>query len=183
MFRLIKYTIGIGLMIGIVFLGFKIYKKSLEMETNLADQKTRAKKKIAALEKRAVKKARELGNVYRKINDSINNGEVKQAKIQADKETKKETVTPPPAIVTRDPAFSLKPIDEEDRKVTTEVFAEVSDKKQAPAEDMAQSEFRNQPLLPENVLFEEEPIEPLDIKRVTEIRNVYSKAIETLNLK
>ena len=183
MFKLIKYTIVLGLMVGIVFLGFKINKKSLEIETNLADQKTRAKKKIAELEKKAIKKTLALGKVYKEINDSLDSVEVKQTNIQDDKGTKKEPATSLPAKIISEPAVSLKPIDEEDRKVTTEVLAEVSDKKQAPKEDMAESEFRNQPLAPENILFEEEPIEPLDIKRVTEIRNVYSKAIETLDLK
>jgi len=183
MFKLIKYTIVIGMMIGIVFLGFKIYMKSLGMETRLVDRKTRAKEKIAELEKSTIKKTLELGKVYKKINDSLNNGEVKQAKTQADEEFRKEPATSPSSIVTRDPAFSLKPIDEEDKKVTAEILAEVLDKKQAQAEDLAQSEFHIEPLLPENVVPEQEPMEPLDIKRVTEIRDVYSKAIEMLNLK
>ena len=107
MFKLIKYTIVIGMMIGTVFLGFKIYMKSLGMETRLVDRKTRAKEKIVEIEKSAIKKTLELGKVYKKINDSLNNGEIKQAKTQADEEFRKEPATSSSAIVTRDPAFSL----------------------------------------------------------------------------
>ena len=183
MFKLIKCTIVLGLMVGVVFLGLKIHKKSLQMETGLAEQKTRAKEKIAALEKSAVKKALELGKVYKEINDSLNNGEAKQSKIQAKKDTKVELTPSFPATGTREPAVSLKPIDDEDRKVTTEILAEVSEKKQLSKVSSKESEMYSELLISENVVSELEPVEPLDIKRVTEIRDVYSKAIEVLDLK
>jgi hypothetical protein len=185
MFKLIKYIIVMGLMVGVVFLGLKIHKKSLQMETSLADQKTQAKEKIAALEKSAVKETLELGKVYKEINDSLDGVKVKQDKIQAKKDTKVEPAPSFPATGTgtREPAVSLKPIDDEDRKVTSEILAEVSNKKQAPADDKAQLEFPSETLISENVVSELEPVEPLDIKRVTEIRDVYSKAIEALDLK
>ncbi len=67
--------------------------------------------------------------------------------------------------------------------MTTEILAEVSQNKQPSKEAMNISEMYSKASISEYVVPDKEPAEPLDMNRITEIRNIYSKALETLNLR
>ena len=155
MFKLIKLAIALGLIIGVVFLGVKIQNKSSEMELNLAEKKSVVQEKIAEIKKEAIKKTQVLGEVYKKVNDSL----------------------------TQKPGVSVNPLDDEDKRLTTEILAEVSQNKQPSKEALNISEMYSEASISEYVVHDKEPAEPLDMNRITEIRNIYSKALETLNLR
>ena len=155
MFKLIKLAIALGLIIGVVFLGVKIQNKSSEMELNLAEKKSVVQEKIAEIKKEAIKKTQVLGEVYKKVNDSL----------------------------TQKPGVSVNPLDDEDKRLTTEILAEVSQNKQPSKEVLNISEIYSKASISEYVVPDKEPAEPLDMNRITEIRNIYSKALETLNLR
>jgi hypothetical protein len=67
--------------------------------------------------------------------------------------------------------------------LTTEILAEVSQNKQPSKEALNISEIYSEASIFNNVVPDKEPAEPLDLNRITEIRNIYSKALETLNLR
>lgn len=155
MFKLIKLAIALCLIIGVVFLGVKIQNKSSEMELDLAEKKSAVQEKIAELKKEAIKKTQALGKVYKEAND----------------------------FLSQKPDVSVNPLDDEDKRLTTEILAEVSQNKRPSKEVLNISERYSESSISENVVPEKEPAEPLDMNRITEIRNIYSKAIETLNLR
>ena len=184
MLKLIKLAIVLGLIIGVVFLGVKIQKKSSEMELDLAEEKSAVQEKIAELKKEAIKKTQALGEVYKEINDSFEKGKAKQIKTQADKDSTKEAIQSSlPSTEIQEPGVSVNPLDDEDKRLTTEILTEVSQNKQSSKEALNISEMYSKASISEYVVPDKEPAEPLDMNRITEIRNIYSKALETLNLR
>ena len=83
----------------------------------------------------------------------------------------------------QEPAVSINPLDDEDKRLTTEILTEVSQNKQPSKEALNISEIYSEASIFNNVVPDKEPAEPLDLNRITEIRNIYSKALETLNLR
>lgn len=184
MFKLIKLFIALCLIIGVVFLGVKIHKQSCEMELDLAEEKSVVQEKIAELKKEAIKKTLALGKVYKEINDSFEKGKAKQTRTQADKDSRKDVIQSSlPSTEIQGPAVSVNPLDDEDKRLTTEILAEVSQNKQPSKEALNISEIYSEASIFNNVVPDKEPAEPLDMNRITEIRNIYSKALETLNLR
>ena len=184
MFKLIKLFIALCLIIGIIFLGVKIQNKSSEMELDLAEEKSAVQEKIAELKKEAIKKTQALGEVYKEINDSFEKGKAKQIKTQADKDSTKEAIQSSlPSTEIQEPGVSVNPLDDEDKRLTTEILTEVSQNKQSSKEALNISEMYSKASISEYVVPDKEPAEPLDMNRITEIRNIYSKALETLNLR
>ena len=143
------------MIIGVVFLGVKIHKQSCEMELDLAEEKSVVQEKIAELKKEAIKKTQALGKVYQAVNESL----------------------------IQEPAVSVNPLDDEDKRLTTEILAKASQNKQPSKEALNISEIYSEASIPEYVVPDKEPAEPIDMNRITEIRNIYSKALETLNLR
>ena len=184
MFKLIKLFIALCLIIGVVFLGVKIHKQSCEMELDLAEEKSVVQEKIAELKKEAIKKTQALGRVYKEINDSFEKDKAKQTGTQADKDSRKDVIQSSlPSTEIEEPDVSVDPLDDEDKKLTTEILAEVSQNKQPSKEALNISERYSEASISEYVVHDKEPAEPLDMNRITEIRNIYSKALETLNLR
>ncbi|OPX39787.1 MAG: hypothetical protein B1H11_02130 [Desulfobacteraceae bacterium 4484_190.1] len=185
MFKLIRLTIVLGLMVGVVILGVRIHKKSSKMEFDLAKQKVEVAEKISELKKEAVKKTQALGRVYKEVNDSLDKCMGRKTSAQANKDSKKETVSPSPPSGTHELAVSLNPLDQEDRKLTAEILAQGSGNNQSSEDVLKISEMSKDSSISEskNAVTEPEPVEPPDLNRVTEIRDLYSKAIETLDLK
>jgi len=170
MFKLIKLAIVLGLIIGVVSLGLKIQNKSSEMQLDLAEKKSVVQEKIAEFKKETIKKTQALGRVYKEINDSLEKGNAKQIGTQADEDSRKDVIQSLlPSTEIQEPGVSVNPIDDEDKRLTNEILAEVSQNKQPSKEVL------NIP--------DKKPAEPLDMNRITEIRNIYSKALETLNLR
>ena len=181
MFKLIKLAIALGLIIGVVFLGVKIQNKSSEMELNLAEKKSVVQEKIAGLKKEVIKKTQTLGKVYKEINDSFEKGKAKQTETQAEKDSRKDVIRSLlPSIAIQKRVVFENPIDDEDKRLTTETLAEVSQNRQTSKEVLNISEIYSEASIPENVVPNKEPV---DMNRITEIRNIYSKALETLNLR
>lgn len=182
--ELIKLLITLCLIIGVVFLGVKIQNKSSEMELDLAEEKSIVQKQIAELKKEAIKKTQTLGKVYKEINDSFEKGKAKQTRTQAEKDSRKDVIQSSlPSTEIQEPGVSVNPLDDEDKRLTTEILAEVSQNKQPSKEAMNISEMYSKASISEYVVPDKEPAEPLDMNRITEIRNIYSKALETLNLR
>lgn len=184
MFKLIKLFIALCLIIGVVFLGVKIQNKSSEMELNMADKKSVVQEKIAELKQKAIKKTQALGKVYKEANDLFDRGNVKQTRTQTDKDSRKDVIQSSlPSTEIQEPGVSVNPLDDEDKRLTTEILAEVSQNKQPSKEALNISEIYSEASIFNNVVPDKEPAEPLDMNRITEIRNIYSKALETLNLR
>lgn len=184
MFKLIRLTIVLGLMAGVVILGVRIHKKSSEMEFDLAKQKGRVAEKISELKKEAIKKTLALSKVYKEVNDSLDRGLGNKTKAQANSDSEKEPVSPLPPSGTCKLAVPINPLDEEDRKLTAEVLAEGSGNNEPSDEAFKISEMCKDSLIESNkIVTERESADPPDLNRVTEIRDLYSKAIETLDLK
>ena len=181
MFKLIKLAIVLGLIMGVVFLGAKIQNKSSEMELNMAHKKNVMQEKIADLKKEALKKTQALGEVYKEINDSFEKSKARQIETQADKDSGKDVIQSSlSSAEIQKPAVSVNPLDNEDKRLTTEILAEVSQNKQPLKEALNISEIYSEASIPEYVVPDKEPV---DMNRITEIRNIYSKALETLNLR
>ena len=181
MVKLIKLVIVLGLIMGVVFLGAKIQNKSSEMELDLAEEKSVVQEKIAELKQKAIKKTQALGKVYKEINDSFEKEKAKQTGTQADKDSRKDVIQSSlPSTEIQEPAVSVNPLDDEDERLTTEILAEVSQNKQPSKEALNISEIYSEASIPEYILPDKEPV---DMNRITDIRNIYSKAIETLNLR
>jgi len=155
MFKLIKLAIALGLIIGVILLGVKIQKKSSEMELDMAEKKSAVQEKIAALKKEALKKTLALGKIEKGVNDSL----------------------------TQKPAVPLNPLDEEDRKLTTEILAEAEQNRQPSTKAMNIPRMYSEASIAGGIVSEKEPAKPLDMNRITEIRDIYSKAVETLDLR
>lgn len=184
MFKLIKLAIVLGLIMGVVFFGVKIQKKSSEMELNMADKKSVVQEKIAEVKRETIKKTQALGAVYKEINDSFEKGKVKQTGTQAGKDARKDVIQSSlSSTEIQESAVSVNPIDDEDKRLTTEILAEVSQNKQPSKKALNISEIYSEISISENVVSNKKLAEPLDMNRITEIRNIYSKALETLNLR
>ena len=184
MFKLIKIAIVSVLIIGVVFLGVKIRNKSSEMELDMAEKKSVVQGKIAEFKKEAIKKTQALGKVYKQINDSFEKGKAKQTGTQADKDYRKDVIQSSlPLTEIQKSAVLVNPLDDEDKRLTTEILAEVSQNKQPSKEALNISEIYSEASISKNVVPDKEPAGPLDMNRITEIRNIYSKALETLNLR
>ena len=154
------------------------------MELDLADKKSVVQEKIAELKKEAIKKTQALGRVYKEINDSFEKDNVKQTRTQTDKDSRKDVIQSSlPSTEIQEPAVSVNPLDDEDKRLTTEILTEVSQNKQPSKEALNISEMYSEDSISNNVVPDKEPAEPLDMNRITEIRNIYSKALETLNLR
>ena len=154
------------------------------MELDLADKKSVVQEKIAELKKEAIKKTQALGRVYKEINDSFEKDNVKQTRTQTDKDSRKDVIQSSlPSTEIQEPAVSVNPLDDEDKRLTTEILTEVSQNKQPSKEVLNISETYSEISISENVVSNKKLAEPLDMNRITEIRNIYSKALETLNLR
>ncbi len=184
MFKLIKLAIVLGLIIGVVFLGIKIRNKSSEMELDMAEKKSVVQEKIATFKKDAIQKTQTLGKIYKQINDSLEKGKTKQTETQANKNYRKDVIQSSiPLTKIQKSAVSINPLDDEDKILTTEILAEVSENKEPSKEVLNISEIYSEASISKNVVLDKEPAEPVDMNRITEIRNIYSKALETLNLR
>lgn len=184
MVKLIKLIIALCLIIGVVFLGVKIQNKSSEMELDLAEKKSVVQEKITELKKEVIKKTKALEQVYQEVNESFEKGRVEQANAHAEKDSRKDVIQSSlPSTEIQEPGVSVNPLDAEDKRLTTEILAEVSQNKQPSKDALNIPEMYSEASIAEYVVPDKEPAEPLDMNRITEIRNIYSKALETLNLR
>lgn len=184
MFKLIKLTIVLCLITGVVFLGFKIQNKSSEMELDMAEKKSAVQEKIAEFRQEAIKKTQALGKVYKEINDLFEKEKTKQTGTQTDKDSRKDVIQSSlPSAEIQEPGVSVNPLDDEDKRLTTEILANASQNKQPSKEVLNISEIYSEASISENVVFDKELAEPVDMNRITDIRNIYSKALEALNLR
>lgn len=181
MFKIIRMTIVFCLLIGVVFLGAKIYKKSTGMELDLAEKKTQISEKVAELKIGAIKKKLAMEKAYKEAKDALDKGVVDPEKQQQEKNTKNETGPLPAKTGFPEPTVALNPLDEEDRKLTKEVLSEVQSDKETSEEHAQTVEKESGESIFDNTIAKKEPEEPLDLNRLTKIRDFYSKAMEILD--
>ncbi len=179
MFKLIKISIAFCLLIGVIFLGAKIYNKSTELESDLIKKKTQVEKKIVELKEKTEQKRLAARKIYYEVKEALDKSG--NQKKQPKKNAKKEACPLPKETGIHKTTVTLKPLDEEDRKLTAEILGEVTGDKE-PSEEPAQTvEKESAVSILENVVVESEPEEPLDFNRLNEIRVFYLKAIEILD--
>lgn len=181
MFKIIRMTIVFCLLTGVVFLGAKIYKKSTVMGLDLTEEKTQVGEKIAGLKIETIKKKLAMEKAYKAAKDALGKGVADQKKQQQKKNAKNETGPLPAKTGFPEPTVPLNPLDEEDRKLTKEVLSEVQGDKETPEEHAQKFEKESSESILDNAFAEKEPEEPLDLNRLAEIRDLYSRAIETLD--
>ena len=179
MFKLIRISIVFCLLIGVIFLGAKIYSKSTELESDLIKKKTHVEEKIVELKKEAEKKRLAAKKIYHEVKDAIDKSG--NQKKQLKRNAKKEACPLPKKTGIHKTTVTLKPLDEEDRKLTAEVLSKATSDKE-PSEKPEQTiEKESVVSILEKAVAESEPEEPLDFNRITEIRVFYLKAIEILD--
>ena len=181
MFKIIRMTIVFCLLIGVVFFGAKIYKKSTVMELDLTEEKTQVGEKIAELKIGVIKKKLAMEKAYKEAKDALDKGVVDQKKQQQKKNAKNATGPLPAKTGFPEPTVPLNPLDEEDRKLTKEVLSEVQGDKETSKEHAETVEKESGESIFDNAVAKKEPEETLDLNRMTKIRDLCSKAIEILD--
>ena len=179
MSKLIRISIVFCLLIGVIFLGAKIYSKSTELESDLIQKKTHVEEKIVELKKEAEKKRLATKKLYHEVKDAIDKND--NQKKRPKKNGKKEACPLPKKTGIPKTPVTLNPLDKEDRKLTAEILGEVTGDKE-PSEEPGQTiEKESVASILEKAVAESEPEEPLDFNRITKIRVFYLKAIEILD--
>jgi hypothetical protein len=167
------------LLIGVIFLGAKIYSKSTELKSDLIQKKTHVEEKIVELKKEAEKKRLAAKKFYHEVKDALDKSG--NQKKQPKKNGKKEACPLPKKTGIPKTSVTLNPLDEEDRKLTAEVLNKVTGDKKTLKEPEQTIEKKSEVSILEKAVAESEPEEPLDFNRITEIRVFYLKAIEILD--
>jgi len=186
MFRIIKMIIVLGLIVVVILLGARIHQKSLKMGMELVAKKGEVQKKISAIKKEVVDKTAELGKVYEKVNNKID--EIKVLENVGRKRKKSPLVETPEVnpINKKENApaeITLDPVDEEDRKLTDEILAENDEERGQSEKTLAISEIYRDASSSHVSVEENERLSSMDLDRVAEIRNLYLKTLETLDFK
>ena len=132
MFKLIRISIVFCLLIGVIFLGAKIYSKSTVLESDLIKKKTQVEEKIVELKKEAEKKKLAAKKIYHKVKDAFDKSG--NQKKQPKKNAEKEACPLPKKTGIHKTPVTLNPVDEEDRKLTAEIFGEVTGDKESSEE-------------------------------------------------
>jgi hypothetical protein len=167
------------LLLGVIFLGAKIYSKSTVLESDLIKKKTQVEEKIAELKKESEKKRLAAKKIYHEVKDAFD--KAGNQKKQPKKNAKREACPLPKKRGIPKTSVTLNPLDKEDRKLTAEILGEVTGDKEPSEEPEQTIEKESVVSILENAVAENEPEEPLDFNRLTEIRVFYLKAIEILN--
>lgn len=185
MFKLIRVAFMFCLFLGVIFLGAKIYNKSTKMDLVDATEKKKAQvaEKIIDLKREVIKKKLAMEKILDGVKGSLHKDEKSQKSLQVKKEVEQEVTPTLPAQVLPKTAVALNPLDDEDRKLTAEVLDGFQGDKLTSKEAVKNDEKEIVSTIPQNVFPEEEPEEPVDLNRLTEIRELYLKASETLNWK
>jgi hypothetical protein len=183
MFRLVRTFIVLALVAGIVVLGVKIHRKSVEMGSSLSQEASKIKDRVRQLAEEAVKETEELQKVYGNSDHSLagtlgpgdRNGVTEKASppkpvLSLPQQSKDEGVTP-----------ELQPLDEEDRVLTEEILDEGSRSAESENRPSKINEIYAQVSKPGHQLADDEGLEPPDLNRLTEVRKMYLKALETLD--
>ena len=179
MLKLIRTVVTLCLILGVVFFGVKIFYNSPEAQSSLDQKKLYLEKKVSELKTEAGEKARVIEKLYedarvsldkesKKGNEQIASENLKTDQAAVDELTKKKN---------HKEAVSLNPVDEEDMKLTSEILSpKGTDEKEVQISKQEQPERFSV----ESVM-NDELEEPVDLNRVAKIRDLYSKAAETLN--
>ena len=184
MLKLISAAFMSCLLVGIIFLGAKIYNKSVKM--NLMDvneeKREQVADKIIDLKNDIIKKKLAMEKIINGAKESLNKDEESQKTIQVKKEVEQEVIPTQLVQAPSKTAVALKPLDDEDKKLTEEVLNGVQGDKFASKEAVKTKENEIVPAIPQSV-FPEEPEKPMDLNRLTAIRELYLKTSDILNWK
>ena len=179
MFKLIRISIVFCLLIGVIFLGAKIYSKSTVLESDLIKKRTQVEEKIIELKKEAEKKRLAAKKIYHEVKDALDKSG--NQKTQPKKNAKKEAGPLSKKRGIPKTSVTLNPLDKEDRKLTAEILGEVTSDKKCSEKPEQTIEKESVASILQKAVVESEPEEPLDFNRITEIRVFYLKAIEILD--
>ena len=177
-------TILAVLVIAIIFLGIKIRDMSYEMDKDIAQKKTLVKEAIKEIKEDVSEKIQKAEEIYGKMKSELEKDE------NAGKSTKPEDklntgikldTSPSKKIKDAKPPIKFEPVDEEDRRLTSEVLNHDKKKvspEQISTKDPVESDIQNLEKVPER---NHEPKDSRsDIDRLANIRNLYFEAIEVL---
>lgn len=181
MLKLIRTVIMLCLIVGVVFFGIKIFYNSPEAQSSLDQKKLDLEKKVSELKTEAGEKARVIEKMY------------EDARVSLDKESKKsngpkgpigdENLTIDPTPVNEfakkenhKEAVSLNPVDGEDLKLTSEILSP----QETDEKDVRVTKQEHPERFSVESVMNDDLEEPVDLNRVAQIRDLYSKAAETL---
>ena len=178
MLKLIRTVIMLCLILGVVFFGVKIFYNSPEAQSSLDQKKLYLEKKVSELKTEAGEKARVIEKLY------------EDARVSLDKESKNGNEQIGSKNLKTDPApvseltkkknhketVSLNPVDEEDLILTSEIL----DPKRTDGKEIQVSKQEHPERFSVESIMNDELEEPVDLNRVAKIRDLYSKAAETL---
>lgn len=170
MLNLIKTVTMLCLIVGVIFFGIKIFYNSPEAQSSLDQKKLYLDKKVSELKTEAVKKAKRIEKLYEDSN-AYSNNESKKSDEQIGGKKLKTNLT---AV---NEAVSLNPVDEEDLKLTSEIL----DPKRTDEKEIQVSKQEHPEQFSVESVMNNDLEGPVDLNRVAKIRDLYSKAAETLN--
>ena len=183
MFNLIKTCIVLAMLIGIVVLGVKLHRKATENGTAVTAEAKKIGDEIKKIAKEAVKETETLQKAYtlpdrseKRVNDVQNKNETRGVASH-----KNPVFASYPGKKRETTKSTLSPMDEEDRVLTEEILAESSEKDKG-SDPSELNKLYAEASISESELTQGEGMDPMDLNRLTEVRIIYLKALEILDL-
>ena len=190
MFNMIKSLIVLCMIVGVIILGARIHQKSSQLDKEMDLKHEQVKDKISSIKKDVLTKTEDLGKVYDHVNKKLDEV-LELRKTENGKDNAKDKEIPKNELASKNEVIKKKikinPIDEEDRALTEEILKEDTGKNdqtelvwkmdESPAED------NNEKVPLQISLVEEKKFTAMDLNKAAEIRELYLKAVETLNFK
>ena len=186
MLRFTWMCIVLCLLAGVLFLGVDIFSKSSKIQDELALQKARFGEKLSKLKADTAK----MGEEIRKARDTIatvsDKGDSvteKESKAANDKKVGTSAASPGDKQG-NNTVEAIDPIDEEDRLLTSDVMEHDGPERQdIPQQGEEESRFAQKNVATVTAPKEdsmEKPPQPLDLKRLSRIKDLYLKTCELL---
>ena len=190
MFGMIKSLIVLCLIVGVIVLGAKIHQKSSDLDKEMDFKHRKVQEKISIIKKDVLNKAEDLEKVYEHVNKKLNEV-LEQKQTETGKDHARNEKKPESELLSKKEGDTKKvqidPVDEEDRTLTEEILKEDTGKRDQAGFSWKVDENVTEET-PEEIpiqvsLIEEEKFTPMDLNKAAEIRELYLKAIETLDFK
>ena len=187
MFGIIKTLFVLLLVAGVIFLGGRIHQKSVELSKDSSSKQKVVQEKISNLKKDVIEKTSKLGEVYEQVNQKLDNAIEEELKKATNKKKDAQDIDNrlSSKSVKDTKKMTIDPVDEEDRKITEEIFNAKTDEN-VPKEFTPESKEHFVDKATEDIPLQISRIEdkeptPIDLNKASEIRELYLQAIETLD--
>jgi len=178
------------MIVGVIILGTRIHQKSSQLDKEIDIKHEQVKDKISSIKKDVLNKPEDLGKVYEIVNKKLDEV-LELRKTDNGKDNAKDKEIPKSELASKNEVakkkIKINPIDEEDRALTEEILKEDTAKKDQTElvwkmdEKPAVDNNDNVPL--QISLIEEKKFTTMDLNKAAEIRELYLKAVETLDFK